>query len=110
MFSTLTNHQFQVPLLVQYQLTDKRLTPYFSAGLMLEKTKYYVLSQRSPAQSIVLIDAPTDPQLKYLLGAGMRYQFNEQLAGTMQPTFVCGTRSGTHSYQLSLQTQLMFQF
>ena len=109
-FTNLGHHSIKVPLLVHYQRTDKRLTPYFSAGLVWDKYKYSVYANSKPPRSITVFNVATDPQIKYLLGAGGKYQFNEHLAGIIQPTFIYGTRSSERSYQLSLQTQLVFQF
>lgn len=108
--SDLTSHYFKVPLLAHYRLTDKRLAPYFSAGLVWDEFKYSVYSNSKPRESITVFNVATKPQLKYLLGAGGKYQLNEHLAGIVQPTFIYGARSGGRSYQLSLQTQLLFQF
>ncbi|MPR37022.1 hypothetical protein GBK04_27725 [Cytophagaceae bacterium SJW1-29] len=106
----LTHDTVKVPLLVHYQRTDKRLTPYFSAGLLLEKLMYFQHSNPKPSENIVLIDLAIEPQLKYLVGAGARYRFNEHLAGIIQPTFVFGARASEQTYQLSLQTQLVCRF
>lgn len=103
-------HSFKVPLLVHYTLSDKRLSPYFSAGLVWDKFKYSVYSNSKPQESITIFNVVAKPQIKYLLGAGVKYRINEYLAGTLQPTFEYGARSGTRSYQVSLQTQLVFQF
>lgn len=105
-----TIHSFKVPLLVHYTLSDKRLSPYFSTGLVWDRIQYSVNSNSKHRESITLLNILRESQIKYLLGAGVKYRLNDHLFGVVQPTFIYGARRDARSYQLSLQTQLVFQF
>jgi len=76
----------------------------------LDKYIYSIYSNYKQTETITLMNFEVAPQLKYLLGAGGKYRFNEHLAAIVQPTFIYGARSGQRNYQMSLQTQLLFQF
>lgn len=100
-------HYFYIPLLFNYQVNKKRLSPYFSAGAQLYKWKY--LNYGVPGNEVGLtIGMPV--RVHYLAGAGVKYRFNEYLSLTTQPIFIYGSEDGKRTYQYSLQTQLVCRF
>lgn len=99
---------YQIPLLVNYQSSTKRLSPYFSAGtyINLPYTKIFPEGTTTvPNQKIRLY--PT-------IGAGIKYQLSNHLSLVTQPTFTylvpISTYISYQYYQLSLQTQLLYKF
>lgn len=93
----------QVPVLANYRMTDRRLSPYFSAGALLGK------SQTS---------APV--KMNGVIGIGVDYRFNSSLSLLLQPTATYLFNkpisdplfqiSGYSSYSLGVQTQLIWRF
>jgi hypothetical protein len=102
-------HYFNIPLLLNYQATQKRLSPYYSAGVQLNKLQYLYFNY-GPQTDIVAATAKPRVRAQYMAGAGLKYQFNEHLALTTQPIFMYGSEDGDRNYQYSLQTQLVCRF
>ncbi|MVM35303.1 outer membrane beta-barrel protein [Spirosoma sp. HMF4905] len=103
-----TTRNYQIPVLVNYQSSTKRLSPYFSAGTYINfpYTKIYAEGTGTlPNQKIRIY--PT-------LGAGIKYQLSNHLSLITQPTFTylipIRTYNSYQYYQLSLQTQLLYKF
>lgn len=99
---------YQIPLLINYQSSTKRLSPYFSAGAYINFPYTTIYSEGTatlPNQKIHLY--PT-------LGAGIMYRLSDHLSLITQPTFMYILPRGTYIsyqyYQLSLQTQLLYKF
>ncbi|WP_247235976.1 outer membrane beta-barrel protein [Telluribacter sp. SYSU D00476] len=86
----------EFPLLLNYRPTARKVSPYFSAGMLLSKQPGYYRSLVSKVQ----------------LGAGVSYQLNQRLAVVVQPTLVLGSDKYARHYPpkrlLSLQTQLVY--
>jgi hypothetical protein len=95
-FSRDKEQYYEVPLLLNYRPTAKKVSPYFSAGILLSKRPGFY-------RSLV-------PKLQ--LGAGVSYQLNQRLALVVQPTLVLGSDKYSRDYPpnrlLSLQTQLVY--
>lgn len=95
----------QVPILVNYRLTDRRLSPYFSTGVLFAKSKTF-----------------TDDNLwtEGMVGAGVDYRFQSGLSLLLQPTAsysfykpAINSASQTinyRSYSFGAQTQLIWRF
>ncbi len=95
----------QVPVSVNYRLTDRRLSPYFSAGALFVKSKTFT-------------EAPI--KTNGIVGIGFDYRFHSGLSLLVQPTvsylfykpandaFFEFTKYS--SYSLGLQTQLIWHF
>ena len=112
--SVLNNpHYFKIPLLVNYQLGQKRLSPYFTTGLVLEKFKYstVVFLDGAGAGNTTIYNVGERAQLKLLLAAGMKYDLNESLSLVVQPTFISNSLHVLNrGYQLNFQTQVICRF
>jgi hypothetical protein len=95
----------QVLVLVNYRLTNRHLSPYFSAGAIFAKGK--------PLSKVPL-------QTEGVVGAGLDYRFHSGLSLLLQPTFsypfsrpvngVFIQISNYSSNSLGLQTQLIGRF
>ncbi len=104
-FGPFTSKGWQLPLLVNYRLTDRRLSPYFSIGGIF-------------ASSNTFTERPitTDG----VVGVGLSYRLNAGLSLLVQPTASYGfyrpandayyTLTQYSSYSLGLQTQLVWSF
>ncbi|MEZ0486080.1 outer membrane beta-barrel protein [Fibrella aquatica] len=66
-----TSEGWQVPVLVNYRLTDRRLSPYFSAGVVFAKSKTFTADHL---------------WTEGVVGAGVDYRFNSRLSLLIQPT------------------------
>ncbi len=108
------HHNFQIPILLNYQTTTKRLAPYFSAGLVLHKAKYsYIVIRTTTGEETEHgsnFYSPILPRL--LLGAGIKYRLNEHLSLITQPVIMYEVEKerGKRVFQYSLQTQLVCRF
>jgi hypothetical protein len=100
---------YQLPVLVNFQSSAKRLSPYFSVGGLVDFPAVTVFENgstgKTPNQNIRVF--PT-------IGAGIIYQLNDQFSLVAQPTFTYILPSVTYidyqNYQLGLQLQLMYRF
>ena len=112
------NHPFtnlyKVPLLINYQSSTKRLSPYFSAGATFDfrGTSYVDLNGNGELTPIKFGKAMV---ITPLLGVGVIYDLSDRMSLIVQPTIQYNVESHPsysyyHSYQLSLQTQLMYRF
>ena len=107
------SRNYQIPLLINYQTSTKRLAPYFSAGLQL--------SFRS--LSFLPINGQQDVRVRSggklltvipIIGAGISYQLSTHLALLAQPTLRYSIPDSeviyARLYQVSLLTQLLYKF
>ena len=112
------NHPFtnfyRLPLIINYQSSTRRLSPYFSVGASLDfRGKTYV--DLSGNGELVAVKFGKPVVATSLIGAGAIYKLTHQLSLIAQPTLQYNLQphsgySYYHSYQLSLQTQLLYQF
>lgn len=99
----LTSRYIQLPILVNYRLSDRPLSAYISAGAFLSKSKTF---SDEPVKSNALI------------GVGLDYRLNSKLSLLLQPTasyLLYKPASNTlfqynnyNSYSFGLQTQLIW--
>ena len=66
-----TSEGWQLPILISYRLTNRPLSPYFSSGAILSKSKTFT-------------GAPI--RTDGVIGVGLDYRFNSGLSLLMQPT------------------------
>ncbi|MFD2571054.1 outer membrane beta-barrel protein [Spirosoma soli] len=100
-----TSEGWQVPVLVSYRLTSRRLSTYFSTGALLTKSKTFT-------------EAPI--RTDGVVGVGLAYQFDSGLSLLLQPTasypFTKPASDAFYqvtnysSYSIGLQTQLIWHF
>lgn len=100
----ITTEAIQLPVLVNYRLTARRLSPYFSAGAFLYKSK-----------------TPKEPiKVNGILGVGLDYRLNSGLSLLIQPKasylFFRPAKDALPeitnfvSYNLGIQAQLIWHF
>lgn len=100
-----TSEGGQVPVLVSYRLTDRRLSPYLSAGAIFAKSKTFT-------EAPIKIDG--------VVGAGLNYRFDSGLSLLVQPTVSYSLTKPVNDafyqvtnysfYSLGVQTQLIWRF
>jgi hypothetical protein len=100
-----TSEGWQLPILVSYRLTDRRLSPYFSTGAIFTKS-----------QTFTGRPLTTDG----VIGIGLNYRVDSRLSILLQPTasysFYRPASNASfsftkyNSYSLGLQTQLIWNF
>lgn len=101
----LTSKSIRLPLLISYRLSDHRLSPYFSAGALLEKGQNFS-------------DAPLETNA--LIGVGLDYRLNSSFSLLVQPTvsYFLGAQTKNplllynhyRDYSVGLQAQLVWHF
>lgn len=107
----------RLPLLLNYHPT-RRLSPYFSLGLLLDfplTSRVVVMRPGLPTQRLRL-RTNAGPVFKPMLGAGGRYRLNDRFALIVQPVWVYtlgrfgGGQTADSSYEMSVLTQVTYQF
>lgn len=97
---TRTSDHFQFPVLINYATSSNRLSPYLSVGALFD----YQLGQ---------FDQGTI-KTSGLVAAGIKYRINPNLSLVVQPTgsylFEKNFAQKFRSYQVGLQTQLVWRF
>jgi hypothetical protein len=103
----------QVPVLVNFQSSTRRLSPYFSAGALLSFRSANYLNVGND-QEIRIKTGKHDVTIVPTVGVGVIYRMSNHLSLAVQPTFNYylpqGTYSSYFSGQASLQTQLFYTF
>ena len=110
------SQDFQVPFFINYRLGHKRLSPYFSAGALAnfrQSTIYRVES--TSGQDDIKVRFGKSMNVRAVVGAGIAYQLNSQLALIFQPQLVWHVKpKGDYeryvAYQVNGQCQLMYSF
>lgn len=103
-------HHFSIPVIANLQISEKKLSPYFSVGALWN----FGTTSRVTIPDIGTVTFKSDrttSRISPLLGAGVIYHFAERLSLIAQPTFSYALpRSNVNmqAYQLSMNVQLMF--
>lgn len=100
---------YQIPVLVNFQTSTNRLSPYFSGGGLVDFPSIRVFDNgsktKTPNQTVHIYPS---------LGAGIIYQINGILSLIMQPTLTYILPDGSfinyQNYQWGVQAQLMYHF
>ena len=116
--TTLRSRTVRIPLLLNYRLTTKRLSPYFSLGTLVDfpiPSRVIVTSPDQPRQNLRL-RTDRGPVFHLTLGAGVQYQIDRRCALLVQPMYAYnlgrfgGSRTYNPAYELSLRTQVAYSF
>lgn len=116
---TFQSRFLRVPLQLNYASSTRRLSPYFSLGLLTDFpiTSRMVVTRVGESTQYLRHDPLiTRPIFQGLLGAGFRYKLGERCMGMVQPiwTYSFGqfgmARFHDTSYAFSLLTQIAYQF
>ncbi|UFH52299.1 outer membrane beta-barrel protein [Spirosoma sp. KNUC1025] len=110
------NQDLQIPVLLNYRLTTKRLSPYFSVGSLAnfrQKTIYRDESNTGEGNARVLFKDPVN--YRAVVGVGVSYRVNQQWTLLFQPQLVWrfrpeGDFEAFTVYQLNGSFQLMYTF
>lgn len=108
----------RVPLLLNYQYSTKRLSPYFSAGVLLDfsMASRVVVTRDGESTQRLRLGTSLGPVFHALLGAGAQYRVNSRYSFIVQPvgTYNLGRFGGSYdnnpAYELSLLTQVVYTF
>lgn len=105
-------YNFSIPLMVNFQLSDKKLSPYFSVGALwnFETTTHMNIDDIGP---VVFKSGDKTFRISPTAGAGILYNFSKHLSVVAQPTFsyiIPPVGFNSKTYQLLLHFQLMYRF
>ncbi len=107
------SHHYQVPVLVNFQSSPRRLSPYFSAGVLLSFRSSTYVNIGNGQELRVRLDQ-NDVTVVPTVGVGAICRLNTHLSLSVQPTFNYylpqGTYSSYFSGRASLQTQVFYTF
>lgn len=116
--TTVHNRAIRIPILLNYASSTKRLSPYFSLGLLTDiplSARVVVVRAAESTQNLVLENSHS-PVFNLMLGAGAKYQLNRRCTLMAQPawTYQLGQLGGANTdnptFELSLLTQLAYSF
>ncbi|MBK5646947.1 MAG: hypothetical protein I4N51_07450 [Acinetobacter sp.] len=100
---------YQLPVLISYQSSFNRLSPYFSVGGLVDFPSITVFENGDTGKT-----PNQDTRVYPTVGAGIIYQVSNKFSLIAQPTFTYFLPKGTFinylNYQVGLQTQLMYHF
>jgi outer membrane receptor protein involved in Fe transport len=112
----ITSHSLQIPLLINYRSSQKRLSPYFSVGSLANLSQHTSI-QYASSSGVGDINFISGKSIAYraMLGAGIAYRLNQHLSLFAQPMLIWNVKpSGTYShyvsYQINGQMQLLYSF
>ncbi len=108
----------RVPFLLNFQPSTRRLSPYFSLGLLLDfpLTGRVIVTRTGQSTQSMRLLADRGPVFQPMIGAGGRYQLARRCALIVQPVWAYnigsfgGARSYTSAYEISLLTQINYSF
>ena len=112
---TLHNRVIRLPAYLNYASSDKRLSPYFSLGSLIDLpvTSRMVVQRDGESTQYLRLKTPLKPTFHLAIGAGVRYTFTKQIALITQPTWVYklgqfgGSSTHDSSFELSLLTHVV---
>ena len=105
------SHHFSIPVIANLQVTERKLSPYFSAGALWN----FGTTSRLTIPDFGTVNFKSDRntfRISPLIGAGVIYHFAERLSLVAQPTFTYAippSNVNIQAYQLSLNVQLMLK-
>lgn len=106
-----------IPTLIHYRPSSKRLSPYFSTGIIMEKIQSKKYST-PPYIKSDFMEGKFPLTLAIAVGAGISYQVTPSLSWIIQPSLYYQVYTAQNrtifpdyrSYKVNLQTQLSFSF
>lgn len=103
----------RVPVLLNFQASKKRLSPYFTVGALLDfplASRVTVRRNDQTTQQLTL-DVERGPVFYLMAGAGFHYRFGQRCALTAQPTisYQVGRFGDSRSYNPTTETGLQVQ-
>ncbi|GAB3881692.1 PorT family protein [Spirosoma agri] len=116
--TSIRSRAIRIPLMLNFRSSAKKLSPYYTLGVLIDipfSSRVVAVRDDMPTQKLRLSPDP-GPQFSAMIGAGAVYQIDPTLALTVQPTatYRLGRFGGSHTdkrtYELGLQTQLIYSF
>ncbi|WP_020604856.1 outer membrane beta-barrel protein [Spirosoma spitsbergense] len=115
---TLRNRVVRFPILLNYALSSKRLSPYFSLGFLVDLplTGRVVVTRGTESTQNLRLKTKPAPIFQGMLGAGVQYKLTERYTLLAQPvwTYTFGQLGGSltndPTFDLSLLTQVAYSF
>ena len=116
--TAINSRAVRVPVLLSFQSSKKRLSPYFTVGTLLDfplQSRVVVRRDDQPVQRLTL-DTERGPVFYVALGAGGRYALNDRCALFAQPVlnYKIGRFGDGRSYnpavEVGLQMQVSYTF
>ncbi|GLU55524.1 outer membrane beta-barrel protein [Dyadobacter frigoris] len=104
------SHNFAIPVIVNFQTSESKLSPYFSAGALWNFNSTSRLNISSSESYIVF--KSNNSKVTPMVGAGVIYNFAQHLSVIAQPTFgyvIPSSGIDSHAYRLSFNLQLMYK-
>lgn len=104
------SHNFTIPVMFNFQTSERKLSPYFSAGALWNFNTTSRINISSLETSAVFKSDKS--QITPMVGAGVIYNFAKHLSVIAQPTFDYAFPSSgldSHAYRLSFNVQLMYK-
>lgn len=116
--TTIHNRVVRLPLLLNYASSTKRLSPYFSFGLLTDipMTSRVVVTRSGESTQYLKLESSTRPILHLLVGIGGQYQLSKRYTLMVQPVWtykfgqIGGASTYNSSFEVSLLTQLAYTF
>ena len=116
--TTVHDRVVRIPLLLNYASSTKRLSPYFSFGLLTDIPipSRVVVTRMGQSTQYLRLDNSHRPIFHLLVGAGAQYQLNRRYTLMTQPvwTYKFGQLGGANTYdssfEVSLLTQIAYSF
>ena len=110
--SSSRSHNFSIPVMINFQTSERKLSPYFSAGASWNFASTSRATIKDIGTVIFKSGKGNISRLSPTVGAGAIYHFAPHFFLIGQPTFgytipPCGIDS--HAYQLAFNMQLMFK-
>jgi hypothetical protein len=105
------SHQFSIPLMANFQPSERKLSPYFSAGALWN----FGTTSRMKIPDVGTVVFKSDRntgRISPTVGAGVIYHFAQRLSLIAQPTFsyaIPPSGFDMKAYQMGLHVQLMFK-
>jgi hypothetical protein len=116
--TTLHNRVVRIPLLLNYASTTKRLSPYFSFGLLTDIPipSQVIVTRAGESTQYLRLETNRRPIFHVLFGAGIQYKLTRRYTLLAQPVWtynlgqVGGASSNNASFDVSALTQLAYSF
>lgn len=113
-FNLVTNrvksHNLSIPATVNFQMSERKLSPYFSAGALWNFSTTSRLT--IPDFGAFTIKADKYSRITPMIAAGIIYSFAPNFSVVAQPTFqyvIPPSEVNSHTYQLGFNVQLMYR-
>lgn len=104
------SHNFVLPVMVNFQTSENKLSPYFSAGALWNFNSTGTANISSSESYVVFKN--NNSKVTPMVGAGVIYNFAQHLSVIAQPTFsysIPPSGVDSHAYRGSLNFQLMYK-